>query len=67
MINAQLNGIFFTVEMAAFLQWKKLDPKKRDKFCEKLARWEADLIIKEINKQAEEYARRNIEIAKSNN
>lgn len=69
MISAQLkqlNGILSMIEMTAFLQWQKLGPKKRDKFCEKLGRWEANLIIKEINKEAKDYARRNIKITESN-
>lgn len=51
MISDKLQYKFQILEMAAFEQWQKSDPNKREKICRKLGEYEAKEIIKDIEDQ----------------
>lgn len=53
MISSQLQGSFFVLEMATFLVWKEADEKEKEIIVRNLAKLEAETIIKDIKKQAE--------------
>jgi len=53
MISPQLQWKFNILEMMVFQDYQKAGPKEKEKIVEKLARYEADEIIKEINREAE--------------
>ena len=65
MINGSLQSIFFAAESVAFQDWRVASKKRKEEICRKLGKWEAEITIKEINKEAKEYARRNPKITES--
>lgn len=54
-MEAKTQDMFNLVELGAFLHWRKLNKKDKEVFVKKLARWEADEIIKEINNKVKSY------------
>jgi hypothetical protein len=52
MISEQLKLKFHLIETSAFQEWQKASPKKKEKICEKIGRWEAREIIEEIRCQS---------------
>lgn len=50
MISAALQFKFHILEMSVFEEWKKANKKDKEKIVKKLGRYEADEIIKEIEK-----------------
>lgn len=52
MISNELQFKFHLLEMAAFEEYKKATPEEKEKIVSQLGRFEADEIIKEIEKKS---------------
>lgn len=53
MISPELQTKIHLLEMAVFDDWKRAGPEEREEITRKLAKYEAEEIIKEITKVAE--------------
>lgn len=52
MISPKLQTAFVLLEIATYGEWEKADKKGKERIARRVAKIEADLIIKEINETA---------------
>ena len=52
MISPKLQGLFFTIEAAAFQEWRAAGPERKAEICKQIGEMEARWIIAEIEKEA---------------